>query len=88
MNSCAEMRDLESAKVSPSHLCVPSEANIDEEKISVLAPIARGCWISRRRPVRVECPGGLPANEGDEDSLSTRSRGISTLNGGISVRVV
>jgi regulator of nucleoside diphosphate kinase len=42
MNSRAEMRDLESGETVAFTLAFPSEANIDEEKISVLAPIGAG----------------------------------------------
>jgi regulator of nucleoside diphosphate kinase len=42
MNSRAEMRDLESGETVAFTLVFPAEANIDEEKISVLAPIGAG----------------------------------------------
>lgn len=42
MNSRAEMRDLESGETVAFTLVFPSEANIDEGKISVLAPIGAG----------------------------------------------
>ena len=42
MNSRAEMRDLETGETVAFALVFPSEANIDEEKISVLAPIGAG----------------------------------------------
>ena len=42
MNSRAEMRDLESGETVTFTLVFPSEADIDEEKISVLAPIGAG----------------------------------------------
>jgi regulator of nucleoside diphosphate kinase len=42
MNSHAEMRDLESGETVAFTLVFPTEANIDEEKISVLAPIGAG----------------------------------------------
>jgi regulator of nucleoside diphosphate kinase len=42
MNSRAEMRDLESGETDAFTLVFPSEANIDQEKISVLAPIGAG----------------------------------------------
>ena len=42
MNSRAEMRDLESGEIVAFTLVFPSEANIDKEKISVLAPIGAG----------------------------------------------
>ena len=42
MNSRAEMRDLESGEIVVFTVVFPSEANIDEEKISVLAPIGAG----------------------------------------------
>ena len=42
MNSRAEIWDLESGETVVFTLVFPSEANIDEEKISVLAPIGAG----------------------------------------------
>jgi regulator of nucleoside diphosphate kinase len=42
MNSHAEMRDLESGETVAFTLVFPTEANIDEEKISVFAPIGAG----------------------------------------------
>jgi regulator of nucleoside diphosphate kinase len=42
MNSRAEIRDLESGETDAFTLVFPSEANIDEEKISILAPIGAG----------------------------------------------
>jgi regulator of nucleoside diphosphate kinase len=42
MNSRAEMLDLESDEPVTFTLVFPAEANIDEEKISVLAPIGAG----------------------------------------------
>lgn len=42
MNSRAKMRDLQSGETVAFTLVFPSEANIDEEKISVLAPIGAG----------------------------------------------
>ena len=42
MNSRAKMRDLESGETVAFTLVFPSEANIDEERISVLAPIGAG----------------------------------------------
>jgi regulator of nucleoside diphosphate kinase len=42
MNSRAEMRDLETGETVAFTLVFPSEANIDDEKISVLAPIGAG----------------------------------------------
>ena len=42
MNSRAEMRDLETGETVAFTLVFPSEASIDEEKISVLAPIGAG----------------------------------------------
>ena len=42
MNSRAEMRDLESGETVAFTLVFPPEANIDEERISVLAPIGAG----------------------------------------------
>ena len=42
MNSRAQMQDLQSGETVAFTLVFPSEANIDEEKISVLAPIGAG----------------------------------------------
>jgi regulator of nucleoside diphosphate kinase len=42
MNSRAEMCDVESGETAAFTLVFPTEANIDEEKISVLAPIGAG----------------------------------------------
>jgi regulator of nucleoside diphosphate kinase len=42
MNSRAEMLDLESGETVTFTLVFPAEANIEEEKISVLAPIGAG----------------------------------------------
>ena len=42
MNSRAEIRDLKSGETVVFTLVFPSEANIDEERISVLAPIGAG----------------------------------------------
>ena len=42
MNSRAEMRDLETGETVAFTVVFPSEANIEEEKISVLAPIGAG----------------------------------------------
>ena len=42
MNSRADMVDLESGETVTFTLVFPSEANIEEEKISVLAPIGAG----------------------------------------------
>jgi regulator of nucleoside diphosphate kinase len=42
MNSRAEMRDLESGEAVAFTLVYPSDANIDQQKISVLAPIGAG----------------------------------------------
>ena len=42
MNSRAEMRDFETGETVAFTVVFPSEANIDEEKISVLAPIGAG----------------------------------------------
>src|ERR1041385_4086796 len=49
MNSRAEMHDLESGESVAFTLVFPSEANIDEEKISVLAPksFLRRCLLQR-----------------------------------------
>jgi regulator of nucleoside diphosphate kinase len=60
MNSRAEMRDLESGETVAFTLVFPSEANIDEEKISVLAPIGAG-MLGYRVGDQFEwkVPGGL-----------------------------
>ena len=60
MNSRAEMRDLESGETVAFTLVFPSEANIDEEKISVLAPIGAG-MLGYRVDDEFEwnVPGGL-----------------------------
>jgi regulator of nucleoside diphosphate kinase len=60
MNSRAEMRDLESGETVAFTLAFPSEANIDEEKISVLAPIGAG-MLGYRVGDQFEwkVPGGL-----------------------------
>ena len=60
MNSRAEMRDLESGEIVAFTLVFPSEANIDEEKISVLAPIGAG-MLGYRVDDEFEwnVPGGL-----------------------------
>src|SRR4029077_19962063 len=42
MNSRAEMLDLETGETVTFTLVFPSQANVDEEKISVLAPIGAG----------------------------------------------
>ena len=42
MNSRADMRDLESGETVTFTLVFPAEANIEEDKISVLAPIGAG----------------------------------------------
>ena len=42
MNSRAEIRDLESGETVAFTLVFPAEANIEEEKISILAPIGAG----------------------------------------------
>jgi regulator of nucleoside diphosphate kinase len=42
MNSRAEIRDLDSGETVAFTLVFPSEANIDDEKISILAPIGAG----------------------------------------------
>lgn len=42
MNSRAEIRDLQSGETVAFTLVFPSESNIDEEKISVLAPVGAG----------------------------------------------
>ena len=75
MNSRAEMRDLESGETVAFTLVFPSEANIDEEKISVLAPIGAGMLGYRvGDEFAVERARWITANEGDEGSLSARSR--------------
>src|ERR1041384_1597825 len=60
MNSRAEMRDLESGENVAFTLVFPSEANIDEERISVLAPIGAG-MLGYRVGDKFEwnVPGGL-----------------------------
>ena len=60
MNSRAEMRDLDSGETVAFTLVFPSEANIDEEKISVLAPIGAG-MLGYRIGDQFEwkVPGGL-----------------------------
>ena len=60
MNSHAEMRDLESGETVAFTLVFPTEANIDEEKISVLAPIGAG-MLGYRLGDEFEwnVPGGL-----------------------------
>ena len=60
MNSHAEMRDLESGETVAFTLVFPTEANIDEEKISVLAPIGAG-MLGYRVGDQFEwnVPGGL-----------------------------
>jgi regulator of nucleoside diphosphate kinase len=42
MNSCAELIDLETDERMEFTLVFPDEANIDESKISVLAPVGLG----------------------------------------------
>jgi regulator of nucleoside diphosphate kinase len=42
MNSRAEMLDLDSGEAGSFTLVFPAEANVEEEKISVLAPIGAG----------------------------------------------
>jgi regulator of nucleoside diphosphate kinase len=60
MNSRAEMRDLESGETVAFTLVFPSEANIDEEKISVLAPIGAGMLGYRvGNEFEWNVPGGL-----------------------------
>ena len=60
MNSRAEMRDLESGETVVFTLVFPSEANIDEEKISVLAPIGAGMLGYRvGDEFKWTVPGGL-----------------------------
>jgi regulator of nucleoside diphosphate kinase len=60
MNSRAEMRDLESSETVAFTLVFPTDANIDEEKISVLAPIGAG-MLGYRVGDKFEwnVPGGL-----------------------------
>ena len=60
MNSRAEMRDLENGEIVAFTLVFPSEANIDEEKISVLAPIGAGMLGYRvNDEFEWKVPGGL-----------------------------
>lgn len=60
MNSRAEMRDLESGETVAFTLVFPSEANIDEDKISVLAPIGAGMLGYRvGDEFKWNVPGGL-----------------------------
>jgi regulator of nucleoside diphosphate kinase len=60
MNSRAEMRDLESDETVVFTLVFPTEANIDEEKISVLAPIGAGMLGYRvGDEFQWNVPGGL-----------------------------
>ena len=60
MNSHAEMRDLESGETVAFTLVFPTEANIDEEKISVLAPIGAGMLGYRvGDEFKWNVPGGL-----------------------------
>ena len=60
MHSRAEMRDLESGEAVAFTLVFPSEANIDEEKISVLAPIGAGMLGYRvGDEFEWKVPGGL-----------------------------
>lgn len=60
MNSRAEMRDLETGETVAFTLVFPAEANIDDEKISVLAPIGAG-MLGYRVDDEFEwnVPGGL-----------------------------
>jgi regulator of nucleoside diphosphate kinase len=60
MNSRAEMRDLESGETVAFTLVFPREADIDEEKISVLAPIGAGMLGYRvGNEFEWNVPGGL-----------------------------
>lgn len=60
MNSRAEMRDLESGETVAFTLVFPTDANIDEEKISVLAPIGAGMLGYRvGDDFQWNVPGGL-----------------------------
>ena len=74
MNSRAEMRDLESGETVAFTLVFPSEANIDEEKISVLAPIGAG-MLGYRVGDQFEwnVPGGLRRMKVTKVALSARS---------------
>jgi len=60
MNSRAEMRDLESGETVAFTLVFPSDADIDEKKISVLAPIGAGMLGYRvGDEFQWNVPGGL-----------------------------
>lgn len=60
MNSRAVMRDLESGEIVAFTLVFPPEANVDEEKISVLAPIGAGMLGYRvGNEFEWNVPGGL-----------------------------
>ena len=93
MNSRAEMRDLESGETVAFTLVFPSEANIDEEKISVLAPIGAG-MLGYRVDGEFEwnVPGGLrrmkvtkveyqPEAAGDFDRSAEFQRGAERSRG-------
>jgi regulator of nucleoside diphosphate kinase len=60
MNSRAEMFDLETGETVIFTLVFPSQANVDEEKISVLAPIGAGMLGYRLNDeFEWNVPGGL-----------------------------
>ena len=60
MNSRAEMVDLETGETVTFTLVFPSQANVDEEKISVLAPIGAGMLGYRLNDeFEWNVPGGL-----------------------------
>jgi regulator of nucleoside diphosphate kinase len=60
MNSRAEMRDLETGETVAFTLVFPSEADVDKEKISVLAPIGAGMLGYRvGDEFQWNVPGGL-----------------------------
>ena len=60
MNSRAEMVDLETGETVTFTLVFPSQANVDEEKISVLAPIGAGMLGYRLNDeFEWDVPGGI-----------------------------
>jgi regulator of nucleoside diphosphate kinase len=60
MNSRVKLRDLDSGESETYTLVYPSEANIDEEKLSVLAPLGTALLGTRAgQTVEVDAPGGL-----------------------------
>jgi regulator of nucleoside diphosphate kinase len=60
MNSRAEMLDLETGETVTFTLVFPSQANVDEEKISVLAPIGAGMLGYRLKDeFEWNVPGGV-----------------------------